>query len=71
MFVLVATFLLISGGDTLGTATYNDKFPTEDACKAFLKSADGKKNVTYLQNMATRLKTKVKIECVKGDDNSI
>jgi hypothetical protein len=73
MFKLVAfLFLATNLNEPIGHLTYNDPpFASEELCKAFIKSEDGKAAIGFIERVANARSTLAKFECVKVPDDSI
>lgn len=73
MFKLVAfLFLINSPEEPVHALTYNHSaFPTEEACKSFLDTDDGKAVSGAIKMMGYGQGLLVKFACIEAKDNSI
>jgi hypothetical protein len=73
MFKLVAFLFLITAPDQpVHAMTYNQSaFPTEEVCKAFLDTDDGKAASGSMKMMGYGHGLLVKFACIEAEDNTI
>lgn len=76
MFKLIATLVVLvngqPGNETAGSMTYNKRtFATEQECKDFALSDDGRSVLMPIAQMAGQRGLAVGVSCAKQEDNTI